>query len=208
LDRGGRPWGDDSPLAYREGLEGVRRLLEHGQLTISTFLGGLGPLYIFDARHPAGGASAHAHRILRGVQYSWALHHASALPSLQISSTLNPGCRSVRVRGAWSGVPSCTVASDRACDVAKCLRLLSSCQKQRDKIGSCLFLTGGNVLMFCKVLALEWRVRKQRRQSGLRPRVPARSSTRKLSNRFRAGAEIVLLVAFILPWPSCSDCPR
>jgi hypothetical protein len=62
--------------------------------------------------------------------------------------------------------------------------------------------------MFCKVLALEWRVRKQRRQSGLRPRVPARSSTRELSNRFRAGAEIVLLVAFILPWPSCSDCPR
>ena len=32
-DRGGRPWEDDSPPAYREGLEGARRLLEHGQLT-------------------------------------------------------------------------------------------------------------------------------------------------------------------------------
>jgi hypothetical protein len=141
-------------------------------------------LYIFDARHLAGGASAHAHRILQGVQYSWALHHASALPSLQIGST-------------WNSVPSCTVACDRVCNVAKCLRLVSSCQKQRDNIGSCLFLAGDNVLMFCKILALEWRVRKQRRQSGLRPRVPARSSTRRLSNSFRAGAEIILPVAFI-----------
>lgn len=182
-------------------------MLEHGQLTTSTFLG-LSLLYIFDARHLAGGASAHAHRILQGVQYSWVLHHVSALPSLQICSILNAGCWSVRVQGGWNSVPSCTVASDRVCNVAKCLRLVSSCQKQHDNIGSCLFLAGDNVFMFCRILALEWRVRKQRRQSGLRPRVPARSSTRRLSNSFRAGAEIILPVAFILPWPSCPDCPR